>query len=324
MTDSEGGGRRAVFLDAGSLAQSAMDMTPLEDPSLAWEFYDTTSVDALRERIAEAGIVVTNKVVLDQAAITAAEQVRLICVAATGTNNVDLAEARDRGITVCNVPGYTTPSVVEHVFALLLSLMRHLPDYHRAVQSGRWQGSAHFSFIDFPIHELHGKVMGIVGYGELGRAVGQVAEAFGMRVMVAERTGSEARPGREPLSEVLRHADVLTLHCPLTDETRGLIGAKELQLMKRGAVLINTARGGIVDELALLEALRSHHLGGAGVDVLTQEPPVDNPLLSQGVPNLIVTPHIAWASRESRRRLVNELAANIQAYLQDKPRNVVA
>jgi glycerate dehydrogenase len=312
-----------VFLDAGTLVQSTMDMRPLEGESLSWEHYDATPTAEVLERIVAADIVITNKVTLDEGTLAAARQLKLICIAATGTNNVDLEAAKRLGITVCNVRGYTTPSVVEHVFTLLLALMRHLPEYHRAVQSGRWQRSVHFSFIDFPINELNGKIMGIVGYGELGQAVARVAEAFGMRVMIAERAGLAPRTGRVPLPELLPYVDVLTLHCPLTDETRGLIGAKELQVMKRGAVLINTARGGIVDELALLEALRSRHLGGGGVDVLSQEPPIDNPLLSADIPNLIVTPHIAWASRESRQRLVNELAGNIEAYLKGRPRNVV-
>lgn len=315
---------RGVFLDAGSLVQSAMDMTPLERESLRWEHYEATLSDALHERIAAADIVITNKVMLDERSLAEAGQLKLICIAATGTNNVDLEAAKRLGITVCNVRGYTTPSVVEHVFTLLLALMRHLPEYHRAVQSGRWQRSVHFSFIDFPIQELAGKMLGIVGYGELGRSVARVAEAFGMRVMIAERVGMAPRAGRMPLAELLRIVDVLTLHCPLTAVTSGLIGARELQSMKRGAVLINTARGGIVDEVALLEALRSRHLGGAGVDVLSQEPPVDNPLLSADIPNLIVTPHIAWASRESRQRLVNEIAANIDAFIKGEPRNVVA
>lgn len=315
---------RGVFLDAGSLVQSAMDMTPLERESLRWEHYEATLSDALHERIAAADIVITNKVMLDERSLAEAGQLKLICIAATGTNNVDLEAAKRLGITVCNVRGYTTPSVVEHVFTLLLALMRHLPEYHRAVQSGRWQRSVHFSFIDFPIQELAGKMLGIVGYGELGRSVARVAEAFGMRVMIAERVGMAPRAGRMPLAELLRIVDVLTLHCPLTAVTSGLIGARELQSMKRGAVLINTARGGIVDEVALLEALRSRHLGGAGVDVLSQEPPVDNPLLSADIPNLIVTPHIAWASRESRQRLVNEIAANLDAFIKGEPRNVVA
>lgn len=315
---------RGVFLDAGSLGQAVLDMRPLEREGIDWAYYDATSPAVVVERITSADIVITNKVVLDGKSLTEADQLKLVCVAATGTNNVDVEAAKQRGIAVCNVRGYATPSVVEHVFALLLSLMRHVPDYHRAVQAGRWQKSAHFSFLDFPIHELNGKILGIVGYGELGRAVAKVAEAFGMGILIAERSARAPRPGRVALSELLPKVDALTLHCPLTAETRGLIGARELQSMKRGAVLINTARGGVVDELALLEALRSRHLGGAGVDVLTQEPPLDNPLLSADVPNLIVTPHVAWASRESRQRLVGEIAANIQAYLQGTPRNAVA
>jgi glycerate dehydrogenase len=314
---------RGVFLDAGSLHQSTLDMTPLEHNAITWKYYDATPQDAVIRRIAESEIIISNKVLLNDESLAAATKLKLICIAATGTNNVDLEAAQRLGVTVCNVHGYATPSVVEHVFALLLALIRHVPEYQGAVHSGRWQKSVHFSFIDYSIHELHGRVLGIVGYGELGQAVARVAEAFGMRVMIAERPGATPRAGRVSLSDMLSTVDVLSLHCPLTAETRGLIGAKELQMMKRGAILINTARGGIVDELALSEVLRSRHLGGAGVDVLTQEPPIDNPLLSADIPNLIVTPHIAWASRESRQRLVNELAANIQAFLKGKPRNVV-
>ena len=316
-------GMRGVFLDAGSLVQSEIDMTPLEDASISWRYYEDTPAATLSECIAEAEIAISNKVVLNEIALAAAKRLKLICVAATGTNNVDLEAAKARGLTVCNVSGYATPSVVEHIFAMLLALFRNLSEYHRAVQAGRWQISPHFSFIDYPIMELHDKIMGIVGYGELGQAVARVAEAFGMRVIIAERNGMVPRPGRVSLRELLPQVDVLTLHCPLTPETRGLIGVEELQAMKRGAVLINTARGGIVDESALLEALRSRHLGGAGVDVLTQEPPINNPLLSADIPNLILTPHIAWASRESRQRLVNEVSANILAYLRGSPRNVV-
>jgi len=315
---------RGVFLDAGSLVQSALDMKPVEGAAIAWRYYDATPATAVPERIADADIVITNKVVLDEQALAAAKRLKLVCIAATGTNNVDLEAAKRRGITVCNVRGYATPSVVEHVFTLLLALMRHLAEYHQAVQAGRWQKSVHFSFIDYPIHELHGKLMGIVGYGELGQAVERIAVAFGMRVLIADRIGSEPRAGRVPLSELLPQVDVLTLHCPLSNETRGLLGAKELRAMKRDAMLINTSRGGIVDELALLEVLRSRHLGGAGVDVLIQEPPLDNPLLGTDIPNLIVTPHIAWASREARQRLVNEVGENIQAYLRGTPRNRVA
>ena len=314
---------RGVFLDAGSMALTSLDLSALDDGPVAWSYYESTALGDVGGRIETADIVITNKVVLDENTLRSAKQLKLICVAATGFNNIDLAAAKRMGVTVCNVRGYATPSVVEHVFALLLALMRHLPDYQRDVQAGRWQKSTHFSFIDYPILELHGKVMGIIGYGELGQAVARVAEVFGMRVMIAEHSGMTPRTGRTALPELLSQVDVLTLHCPLTDETRGLIGAKELRQMKRGAVLINTSRGGIVDELALLESLRTRHLGGAGVDVLGQEPPIDSPLLSTDIPNIIVTPHIAWASRESRQRLLNELATNVAMYLRGTPRNVI-
>ena len=316
-----GAAMRGAFLDAGSLTRADIDMSPLGGPAVQWAYYDQTAPEAVVERVADAEIVITNKVVLDERALRGAQRLKLICVAATGTNNIDLDAARRHGITVCNVRGYATPSVVEHVFALMLALMRRLPDYQRAVREGRWQRSVHFSFIDFPIGELRGRTLGIVGYGELGRAVAQLATAFGMRVVIAQHGAPEA--GRVPLADLLPRADVLTLHLPLTAGTRNLIGTPELRAMKRGALLLNTARGGIVEEAALAAALRDGHLGGAAVDVLTEEPPSDNPLLAADIPNLIVTPHIAWASRESRQRLLDEIAENVRAFVQGSPRNVV-
>lgn len=312
---------QGVFLDAGSLARADIEMSPLGGATVQWAYYDHTAPEAVAARISGAAIVITNKVVVGEPALAAAPRLKLICIAATGTDNVDLAAARRRGVTVCNVRGYATPSVVEHVFGLMLALTRRLGDYQRAVRDGRWQRSPHFSFIDYPIGELHGKTLGLVGYGELGRAVAQVAAAFGMKVMVANRGTAQA--GRVPLGELLAQADVVSLHVPLTAETRHLIAAPELRAMKRGALLINTARGGVVEEAALAAALRDGHLGGAAVDVLTQEPPADNPLLAADIPNLIVTPHIAWASREARQRLVNALAENVAAFLEGRPRNVV-
>jgi glycerate dehydrogenase len=314
---------RGVFLDVGSLTRADIDLNPLGATAVQWAYYDHTVQEAVKARIADAEIVVTNKVMVDAAALAAAGRLRLICIAATGTNNVDLAAARQRGVTVCNVRGYATASVVEHVFALMLALMRRLPDYQRAVREGRWQRSLHFSFIDFPIGELHGRTLGIVGYGELGHAVAAVAAAFGMRVLIAERAGAAPRAGRVPLAVLLAESDVVSLHAPLTPVTRNLIGARQLKAMKRGALLINTARGGMVDEAALAAALREGRLGGAAVDVLTHEPPADNPLLADDIPNLIVTPHIAWASREARQRLLNEVAENVRAFIEGRPRNVI-
>jgi len=314
-----------VFLDEASLGRGDLDYGPLREALSPWRCYPATAPHEVAQRIADAEVVISNKVVLDEGNLASARRLRLICVAATGTDNVDLAAAARRAIVVCNVRGYATPSVTQHVFALMLALMRSLPDYQRAVAAGRWQQSGHFCLLDFPIVELTGKVLGIVGYGELGRAVAQLARAFGMEVLIAARPGSGAVPaGRLALEALLPQVDVLTLHCPLAGNTRGLIGSRELALMKAGAIFINTARGGLVDEQALAAALQAGHLGGAGVDVLSIEPPLgDHPLLTGDIPRLIVTPHIAWASREARQRLVAQMAQNIRAWRSGRPRNVV-
>ena len=315
---------RGVFLDRDALDNGDIDITPLAETLPDWVFHGLTRDVDVGERIAEAEVVISNKAMLDSAALARAPKLRLICIAATGTNNVDLAAAQRRGIEVCNVRSYATASVVEHVFALILSLRRQLPAYRDTVRAGHWQRSPQFAMLDFPIAELHGSTLGIVGYGELGRAVARVGEAFGMRILVAARAGGSAENGRLPLRVLLQQVDVLSLHLPLNPRTTDLIGAEELALMKSAALLINTARGGIVDEPALAEALRAGRLGGAGDDVLSSEPPVaGNPLLAPDIPNLIVTPHIAWASREARQRLVQEIAANIRAFLAGEIRNRV-
>ena len=313
-----------VFLDRDTVDRSDLDLAALLGSLPDWRLHTYTRPDQLVERLAEATVAVSNKVRLDAAAFASAPQLRLVCVAATGTNNVDLDAAQRHGVTVCNARGYATPSVVQHVYALILALTTRLPEYQRDVASGRWQASPYFCLLDHPIRELAGRTLGIVGYGELGSAVAQVATAFGMSVLIAQRAGGAAKAGRFALTELLPQVDVLSLHCPLTPQTRGLIGAQELALMKPDALLINTARGGLVDEAALAEALRSGKLGGAGIDVLSEEPPHhDNPLLSSRIPNLIVTPHIAWASREARQRVIDAIAANIRAFLAGTPVNVV-
>ena len=315
---------RGVFLDRDALDNGDIDITPLAETLPDWTFHSLTRDAEVGERIAEVEVVVSNKAVIDAAALAHAAKLKLICVSATGTNNVDLDAARQRGIVVCNVRSYATATVVEHVFALMLSLRRQLPAYCDAVKAGCWQRSPQFGLLDFTIGELHGSTLGIVGYGELGRAVARVGEAFGMRILVAARSESDVEGGRLSLCMLLSQVDVLSLHVPLTAQTAGLIGPAELALMKPTALLINTARGGIVDEQALAAALRTHRLGGAGIDVLTTEPPVtDNPLLAPDIPNLIVTPHIAWASREARQRLVEEVAANIRAFFAGEMRNRV-
>lgn len=313
-----------VFLDRDSVDIGDLNLDGLRATSHHWEFHGETTPHQVASRIATAEIVVSNKVMIDARAIAQASRLKLIGVAATGTNNVDLDAARARGITVTNVRGYATPSVTPHVFALILALVRRLPDYQSAIAAGRWQASRQFCLLDFPMIELQGKTLGIIGYGELGRAVAHVAEAFGMRVLVSQRPGADLEPGRVTLRALLPQVDVLTLHCPLTPDTRNLIGARELAEMKATAILINTARGGIVHEGALAAALREGRLGGAGIDVLSEEPPRHgNPLLAPGIPNLIVTPHVAWASREARQRMIDELSHNIRAFQQGRPRNLV-
>lgn len=314
-----------VFLDRDSLDRGDLDFASLDRILPDLRYYPATAPEQVAARIAQAEVVISNKVMLDAAALRQAGRLRLICVAATGVNNVDLAAAAARGITVCNCRGYGTPAVVQHVFALLLALCTRWPEYRQAVRDGRWQRASQFCLLDFPIRELAGKTLGIVGYGELGRGVARVAEAFGMRVLLARRPGTvEPEEGRLPLPILLPQIDVLSLHCPLTPDTRGLIGPWELALMRRDAILINTARGGLVDEAVLADALRQGALGGAGVDVLSLEPPVTgNPLLAPDIPNLIVTPHCARGSRESRQRLVEQLAENIQGWRDGAPPRLV-
>jgi glycerate dehydrogenase len=219
---------------------------------------------------------------------------------------------------------YATPSVVQHVFSLILALTTHLREYQHLIQTNRWQRSEQFCLLDYPIREIYGKTLGIIGFGELGQGVAKVAEGFGMQVLVSQRPGSPLRRGRTPFDELLARSDILSLHCPLTDNTRNLIGKQELTLMRPSALLINTARGGIIDETALAEALRRGEIAGAGIDVLSHEPPSQgSPLLESNIPNLIVTPHIAWASQESRQRLIEEIARNIQAFINGQTPNRV-
>lgn len=313
------------FLDKDSLDCGDLDFSVLDTALPELTYYPATSPDQVAERIAQAEVVISNKVMLNAAAIQQAPRLRLICIAATGVNNVDLAAAEAAGITVCNCRGYGTPAVVQHVFALLLALYTRLPDYHQAVRAGRWQQASQFCLLDYPIRELADKTLGIVGYGELGQGVARVADAFGMRILLAQRPGTvEPEEGRIPLPVLLPQVDVLSLHCPLTPETRGLIGAWELALMRRDAILLNTARGGLVDEAVLADALRKGALGGAGIDVLSLEPPTaGNPLLAPDIPNLIVTPHSAWGSRESRQRMLGQLAENVREYRLGQPVRVV-
>lgn len=316
---------RAVFLDFSSITRGDMDRAALENAISPWHFYDETTEEQVAERIKAAEVVVSNKASLDRKMIFSAKHLKLICVAATGYNNIDLAAAAERNVAVCNVRGYATHSVVQHVFMLMLNLIRRFVEYQQLVKSGGWQTSPFFCPLDFGIEELTGKTLGIVGYGELGKSVAKIAEAFGMQLLIAEhKSASLVRPGRMAFEEVLSQADFITLHCPLLEKTRNLIGHREFDLMKPSAYLINTARGGLINEPDLLHSLSSGRIAGAAIDVLQEEPPIHgNPLLDYQQPNLIITPHTAWASRESRQRLLDQLAGNIRNYLQNKPFNQV-
>jgi len=314
---------KAVFLDLATLGES-VSTSSLRQAHADWDFHLRTETDQVPERIADATILVCNKAIISSETMRQAKSLEIICVIATGTNNVDLAAAKDFGIAVTNVTGYGTASVVQHVFALLLALTTNLLNHDRLVRSGAWQRATSFCLFDFPITELAGKTIGIVGYGELGAGVASAAKAFGMQVLIAQGVGNNTDTDRLPLDVLLPQVDVLSLHVPLAENTKNLIGKDRLALMKPDALLINCARGGVVDEAALAHALRHGVIGGAGVDVLTTEPPTrGNPLLDPSIPNLIVTPHIAWASRQARQRLLDDVAKTIEAFHQGRIRNHV-
>jgi glycerate dehydrogenase len=315
---------RGVFLDTATVDRQDLDLTSLTASLPDWSLRRHTPASDVVGAIRDAAVVVSNKVMLDREVLQATASLKLVCVAATGTNNVDMDAARDQGITVCNARGYATTSVVEHVFSVMLAFYRQSVLYQQAVREGRWHSADVFCLHDYPIHELAGQTLGIIGHGELGSAVANMARAFGMEILVAQRPGGATRAGRVPMHALLSQADVVSLHCPLTDATRNLIGRDELDSMKNSALLINTARGGIVNETALLDALQTGQIAGAAIDVLTNEPPrAGNPLLDEPVPNLIVTPHIAWASTRARQSLIDQIAGNVLAFLDGKPRNVV-
>lgn len=317
--------RRAVFLDSTSLNLGDLDLGELRDSFSDLQLCSSSAPDQVIEHLQGAQVAISNKVLLDAKTLAACPDLKLILIAATGTNNVDLAAARAQGITVSNCQGYGTPSVAQHTLMLLLNLATRLGDYQKAVGEGRWQQAKQFCLLDYPIVELEGKTLGLLGHGELGSAVARLAEAFGMRVLLGQLPGRPLRADRLPLDELLPQIDALTLHCPLNEHTRHFIGARELALLKPNAFVVNTARGGLIDEQALADALRSGHLGGAATDVLSVEPPVaGNPLLAADIPRLIVTPHIAWGSREARQRIVGQLTENARGFFSGTALRVVS
>jgi glycerate dehydrogenase len=314
---------KAVFLDYDTVSNGDLDTSDLAASVGRLTLYNSDD-SRTAERIHDADIVLLNGLKLPREMLNRAPLLKLVALAATGTDNVDLPAAQERGIAVCNVRGYCTASVVQHVWGLILSLTQHVADYARLATDGTWSRNEALIELRYPIRELQGRIFGVVGWGELGSGVARVAETFGMRIVIANRRGEPPSPGRLDLAELLAVADIVSLHCPLNDSTRNLIGARELALMKPDALLINAARGALVDGAALAAALRAGRLGGAGIDVLPQEPPADTePLLDPDIPNLIVTPHVAWAAQQARQRCLDEMAANIKDFLRGGRRSRV-
>lgn len=317
---------KAVFLDFATMGAAELDRSPLADALPGIRFFDGTDDDQRLERIRDAGYVLANKVRLDRELIAQAKSLKFIGLTATGTDNIDLQAAGDHGVAVCNIRAYCTESVVEHVFAVLLNLAHSIGPFDRDVRAGEWQRAADFCMLNHPIRQLSAMTLGIVGHGVLGAGVANMARQFGMRVLVARRRGESAKAGdgRTDFDDMLAECDVISLHCPLNDATRKLFGEAEFRRMKPNAILVNTARGGLVDSVALVDALSTGRIAAAAIDVLPKEPPSNgDPLLEYKGSNLIVTPHIAWATTTARQNAINELARNVLAFQSGERRNRV-
>ena len=310
-----------VVLDRDTLVNRPFDF----DFPHTLSSYGSTEAHQTAERIQGADIIITNKVVISAQAFAENPQLKLVAVTATGVNNVDVEAAKQNGTAVCNIRAYGNESVAEHAFMMMITLMRNLPAYQRDVAAGLWENSPFFCHLGAPMRDLNGKTLAIFGRGNIGKTLATYAQAFKMNVVFAEHKNAQSvRDGYVSFDEAIRSADVVSLNCPLTPQTANMIGEAELQQMKPGAILINCGRGGLVDEAALVAALKYGQIGGAGFDVLTQEPPRDgNPLLKARLPNLIVTPHIAWASQEAANRLFDILLDNINRFVAGNPQNLV-
>ena len=316
---------QGVFLDLASVDNGDLDGRVLDRSLAGWQWYAQSAANQVAERIETAEVVVTNKCVLNHDLMAGAKNLKLIVIAATGTEIVDLEAAAKLGITVCNIRNYATQSVAQHAITLILNLVTAQPYYRARVRQGDWSRADQFSLHDRTIHELADLKLGIVGYGVVGKEVARLARALGMTILVAGRRGSEPRFDRLDFSKVMAVADVISIHCTLNNETRGMFDRTILRSLKHGALLINTARGGIVNEQDLADSLRTGEIGGAGVDTLSVEPPpADHPLLAKDIPNLIVTPHNAWASRAARQACLDQLAEVIIAYRHGQPINRVS
>ncbi|UJF18572.1 D-2-hydroxyacid dehydrogenase [Vibrio sp. SS-MA-C1-2] len=314
-----------VFLDRKTIPEFISIPTPEFEHH--WQAFDKTSPNQVIERAKDATIIITNKVILNRELIEQLPHLQMIAIAATGTNNVDLAYCAEKGIAVSNIRGYADKTVPEHVVAMIFALRRNLLAYHNDIKNQQiWQQCEQFCFFTHPIKDVANSTLGIIGSGSLGSAIKVLATALGMKVLFAERKGATScREGYLPFEQVLAESDILTLHCPLTESTTNLIDTAEFSQMKPEAILINTGRGGLVNETALVEALKSGIIAGAGVDVFTQEPaPNDNILVQNAdLPNLILTPHVAWGSESAITTLVNQLISNITAFVEGKEQNRV-
>ncbi|GHC35761.1 glycerate dehydrogenase [Alcaligenes pakistanensis] len=318
---------RIVFLDRETLSDSVqLQQVPFKHEL---QVYGRTAPEQVAERIADADIVISNKVALRREHLEAVPQLKMIALAATGSDNIDLDAARDRQIVVSNIREYAVRSVPEHVFALIFALRRNICAYRQSVQEGRWQEAQQFCYFDYPIRDLAGSTLGLIGSGSLGQAVATMGRALGMKVIFAQRRGQTIvsnADDRLPFEQVLDQANILSLHCPLTAETQNLLGMPEFERMAaRRPLLINTARGGLIDNQALDHALRHGWLGGAGIDVCTPEPPPADHILMRllDLPNYILTPHIGWASQEAMQSLANQLIENIAAFHRGEPRHTL-
>jgi glycerate dehydrogenase len=317
---------KAVILDYETLTPSDLDLSNLWNLPFDWVRFDTTSAKQTAERISSAEIVLTNKVVLDRELLSNNPQIKYIVILATGTNNVNLEAASELGIPVSNIVGYSTESVAQHTFATLLNLQRKLSEYRTSVDIGEWSASPFFCLPVHSISDLSGQTMGIIGYGSIGKRVHELAEAFGMNVLISESLvpGSSPSEERIDLKTLYRESDVISLHCPLSEYSKNLIGKKELSIMKSNAILLNMARGGVVNESDLFSALKNGEIAGSATDVLTEEPPSkDHIFLKEQLPNLLITPHVAWASRQARQNLVNQLQGLLNNFLDGEIKNQV-
>ena len=312
---------KAVMLDWATMGPD-LDISELRELLPEIEIYDESTGDEIAARIAGAEIVLGNKAIISEDLFRGAPNMRFIGLTATGTDNIDLGSARKYGVAVANIRAYCTESVVEHVFGCILNLSHNISNYAADVRGGAWQDATIFCMLTRPNRQLSSMTLGIVGYGELGGGVARIGEAFGMEVIVAARPGSDEIPeGRVSFDELLARSDVISLHCPLNDATRNLFGAEQFHAMKNTAILVNTARGGLIDSQALVDALRFGEIGGAAIDVLPEEPPINgDPLLDYKGDNLMVTPHIAWATQSARQNAMDELTANVRAFLNGEER----